>query len=172
MMEARDNVGHLDSGVIDVILHFDVGEPLAQHADERVAQDSVAQVADVCRFVGIDVGVFNDDLAICSRLQRGGFVEQGSGIVGAVESNINVAVAGDFKLRDSRNVLDFGSKLFGDLSGCTLQLASKLESDGNSEFTKPGLLGLFQRNLHRKVEFCSKRLLKCSVQVRFYFFEH
>ena len=62
MLETHHHVGHLHAGVVDVVLHFDVAAGGAQHADEGVAQDGVAQVPDVRGFVGIDVGVLDDDL--------------------------------------------------------------------------------------------------------------
>ena len=71
MAEGDYHVGHLDAGVVDVVLHFDVAPGGAQHADEGVAQDGVAQVADVGGFVGIDIGVFDDDLSVgAARRQR------------------------------------------------------------------------------------------------------
>ena len=46
-----DDVGHLDAGVVDVVLDFDrrVAEP--EHPHERVAERRVPQVADVGRLV-------------------------------------------------------------------------------------------------------------------------
>ena len=37
IMKAGHHIGHLDAGVVDVILHFHPGEALAQHAHEGVA---------------------------------------------------------------------------------------------------------------------------------------
>ena len=61
-MEADHHVGHLHAGVVDVVLHLDALPARAQHAHERIAQRGVAQVPDVRRLVGIDVGVLDDDL--------------------------------------------------------------------------------------------------------------
>ncbi len=63
MFEPDHHVGHLHAGVVDVVLHLDGAAARAQHAHERVAQDRVAQMADVRGLVGIDVGVLDDDLA-------------------------------------------------------------------------------------------------------------
>ena len=62
MVEAHHHVGHLHAGVVDVVLHLDLAAARAQHAHEGVAQHGVAQVADVGRLVGVDVGVLDDDL--------------------------------------------------------------------------------------------------------------
>ena len=68
IVKADDDIGHLDAGVIDVVLHFDLAAAVAEHADEGVAQDGVAQVADVGGFVGVDVGVFDDDFCLLKPL--------------------------------------------------------------------------------------------------------
>ena len=71
LAEADDDVGDLDAGVVDVVLHFDRRAAEAQHADERVAERGVAQVADVRRLVRIDRRVFDDGLAGSARRRRG-----------------------------------------------------------------------------------------------------
>ena len=62
LAEADDDVGDLDAGVVDVVLHFDRRPAEAQHACERVAERGVAQVADVRRLVRIDRRVLDDRL--------------------------------------------------------------------------------------------------------------
>ena len=62
MQKRHHDVGHLHAGIVDVILHFHRAAGGAQHAHERIAQNGVAQVSDVRGFVGIDVGVLDDDL--------------------------------------------------------------------------------------------------------------
>ena len=64
VVEAHHDVGHLHAGVVDVVLHLDALAAGAQHAHEGVAERRVAQVADVGRLVGIDVGVLDDDLPV------------------------------------------------------------------------------------------------------------
>ena len=63
LAEADDDVGDLDAGVVDVVLHFDRRAAEPQHAHERVAERRVAQVADVRRLVRIDRRVLDDGLA-------------------------------------------------------------------------------------------------------------
>ena len=63
MEQAGDDVGDLDAGVVEIVLHLDVVAQEALAADEDVAEHGVAQVADVRRLVGVDVGVLDDDLA-------------------------------------------------------------------------------------------------------------
>ena len=59
MLKTHHHVGNLDAGVIDVILHIDLLPGGAQHAHKRVAQNRVAQMADVRGLVGIDAGVLD-----------------------------------------------------------------------------------------------------------------
>ena len=62
LAEADDDVGDLDAGVVDVVLHLDRRAAEAQHAHQRVAERGVAQVADVRRLVRIDRRVLDDRL--------------------------------------------------------------------------------------------------------------
>ena len=57
--EADDHVGDLNAGVVDVVLHVDLLPGGAQQAHKGVAEDGVAQVADVRGLVGIDAGVLD-----------------------------------------------------------------------------------------------------------------
>ncbi len=58
----NDDVGDLHAGVVDVVLnvHFPAGK--SQQADKRVAEDGVAQMADVGSLVGIDAGMLDQNL--------------------------------------------------------------------------------------------------------------
>ncbi len=49
--KSENYVGDLDARVVDVVLNFDVAAGVAEDADEGVAQDGVAQVADVRGFI-------------------------------------------------------------------------------------------------------------------------
>ncbi len=57
MRETHNHISDLHASVIDVVLHVDFPSRKAQQADERVAKNCVAQVADVGGLVGIDAGV-------------------------------------------------------------------------------------------------------------------
>ena len=61
--EADDDVGDLDAGIVDVVLHFDRRAAEGEGANQRVAERRVAQVADVRRLVRIDRRVLDDGLA-------------------------------------------------------------------------------------------------------------
>ncbi len=61
--ETDDDIGHLHSGVVNVVLDVDRVTCRAQQSHEGVAENGVAQVPDVRRFVGIDAGVLDQNLA-------------------------------------------------------------------------------------------------------------
>ena len=61
-LEADDDVGDLDAGVVDVVLDLDGRAEEPQQAPDGVAEDRVAQVADVGGLVRVDRGVLDDGL--------------------------------------------------------------------------------------------------------------
>ena len=98
--EADHHVGELDAGVVDVVLHLDRRGPGCAAARQHVAEHGVAQVADVRRLVGVDVGVLDDHLAAPSRTpaaaatRRGGAARAGAAAkAAAVEEEVQVAGA-------------------------------------------------------------------------------
>ncbi len=60
MQKSHHHIGHLHAGVVDVVLHIHLLPGGAQQAHERIAQNGVAQVADVRGLVGIDAGVLDE----------------------------------------------------------------------------------------------------------------
>ncbi len=103
--ETDHDVGHLDAGVVDVVLHLDRNALGAQPPHQQVAEHGVPQVADVGRLVRIDVGVLDDDLARLRRPRRprrrlgedrGG--EQAGGELRAVEEEVQITGPLDPKL--------------------------------------------------------------------------
>ena len=63
MREADHDVGHLHASVVDVVLDVDFPSGITQQANERVAEDGVAQVSNVRGFVGINARVLDQNLA-------------------------------------------------------------------------------------------------------------
>src|SRR5713226_3126167 len=90
-IEAGHYIGHLDAGIVDVVLHLDLVAASAEHADEGIAEDGVAQMANVGGLVGVDVRMLDDDLAGAGR-RSSDSSEQGGSISSAIESEIDVAV--------------------------------------------------------------------------------
>ena len=65
--EADDHVGHLDAGVVYVVVDFRKLARRAEDADEGVADDGVAQVADVRGLVRVDARVLDHALRALPR---------------------------------------------------------------------------------------------------------
>ena len=72
MLEADDDVGDLDAGVVEVVLDLDALAEPAEEVDEDVAEDGVSEVPDVRGLVRVDVRVLDDDLP------RNGFAAAGA----------------------------------------------------------------------------------------------
>ena len=64
MSEAHHHVGHLDSRVINVVLDFDLDTVETEQPRKRISQHRIAEMPDMCRLIGIDVGVLEDDLSL------------------------------------------------------------------------------------------------------------
>ena len=111
MDEADDDVGDLDAGVVDVVLDADLVAALvgvgAEEALEGVAEDGVAEVADVRGLVRVDAGVLDEAEAGAADVGVlvGGDAADGGG---AVEADVEVAGAGDF---DGGDAFEFGAGL-------------------------------------------------------------
>ncbi len=107
MDEADDDVGDLHAGVVDVVLDADFVAGLvgvgAEQALEGVAEDGVAEVADVRGLVGVDAGVLDEAEAGAADVGVlvGGDAADGGG---AVEADVEIAGAGDFDAGDAFSV--------------------------------------------------------------------
>ena len=62
LSETHNHVGDLHASVVDIVLDVDFAAGVTQQADKRVAENRVAQVADVRGLVGIDAGVLDQNL--------------------------------------------------------------------------------------------------------------
>src|SRR5258705_2310094 len=108
----------------------------AQHAHEGIAQRRVAQMADVRRLVGIDVGVLDDDLLAAG---RGLFVlatQQRRTVPAAVETYVDVAVAGDFHRLHAVDGPDLFHQLRGDFLRRLTQLFGELKCHRNGHLAE------------------------------------
>jgi hypothetical protein len=62
--QARDHVGDLDPGVVEIVLDLHRVPEVPKRAHEDVSEEGISQMADVGRLVRVDVGVLDDDLAL------------------------------------------------------------------------------------------------------------
>ncbi len=147
--EADDDVRDLDAGVVDVILHAYFVTALevvgAEKALEGVAEDGVAEVADVGGLVGIDAGVLDEAEAGAADVGVlvGGDSADGDG---AVETNVEVASAcyldaGDtFEFRQSSG--EFGGEFGCYGPGGFAEALGEFEGNGEGEFAEGDTGGL------------------------------
>ena len=146
MLESHHYVGHLHTGIVDVVLHLDARARRAQHTHECVTQRGITQVPYVGGLVGIDIGMLDDDLLAGAR-NRGSFRlrrEEGYTICSAVEPDIDIAVAGHLHGGDARDRPDLADQFGGDFFRRLAQLLGQLEGDRYShlpEVALPRLLG-------------------------------
>src|SRR5579875_532498 len=94
MHQSDHDIRHLDARVVDVVLHVDLLSGGAQQAHEGVAEDSVAQMANVGGLVGIDSGVLDQSVQMLLRKRH--IVANGIGAHerGAVQARVDVPGAG------------------------------------------------------------------------------
>ncbi len=130
--EADDDVGHLDAGVVDVVLHLDGRAGEAERADERVAQRGVPQVADVRRLVRVDGRVLDDGLAGRRGRRRRG-PEPGQQERRTIEEAVQVAVRRRLDAGDARHRPQCGRQLLGDDPWRLPQGTGELEGDGDRQ---------------------------------------
>src|SRR5437764_8958168 len=95
--ESNYNVGHLNAGIVYVVLHGDVMAAGAQQAHKCVAKDGIAQMADMRRFVGIDAGVLDENFPArgLARFRSPFRLRHSTRELRAVEASIAVSGAGD-----------------------------------------------------------------------------
>src|SRR5271157_4099401 len=124
MNKADHHVGHLDSGVVDVVLHIDHMSGGPEQADERVAEDGVTQMPDMRGLVGIDAGVLDENLAshirraLCGVVSygEGGFGGECAGSLSAGESGVDVPGTGNLELCESFGKRHLRDDLFRNLA--------------------------------------------------------
>ncbi len=130
VQEADHDVGNLDAGVVNVVLHVDLVAGGAEQADERVAEDGVAQVADVRGLVGVD--------ARCVRRARGLARTAGGASAwatkraagGAVEIGVDVPSAGDFEFGEAGERAEGGDNLLAMILGALRSLRASSKAMG------------------------------------------
>ncbi len=67
---AQPQIGHLNTGIVDVVLHVDLVPGGAQQAHKGVAENRIPQMPDVRGFVGIDAGVLDQGIRGLLRAPR------------------------------------------------------------------------------------------------------
>ncbi len=148
-LEPDHDVGHLHAGVVDIVLDLDVFAGGAQHAHKRVAENGVAQMADMRGLVRVDIGVLDDHL---SRAGSGVALEfeRGAAVGAAVEAHVDVAVSGNLESANAGNRTDLRNQLRGDGPRRLPQLFGKLKGHRHGQFAEVRLPRLFEQ--HRRID--------------------
>ncbi len=126
--EADDQVGDLDARVVDVVLHLDFPSEPLEETHQGVAEDGVAQMADVGRLVRVDVRVLDDDLALVPRRFRFRAREQGAQENVAIEERVEVTRPRDLDSFDAGGRNDRAGHGAGDVARRLLERASQFET--------------------------------------------
>jgi hypothetical protein len=64
MLQSDDNISDLHARIVDVVLDFNLAASGLKNPYKGVSDRGVSEMADVRGFIRIDVGVFDDDLAV------------------------------------------------------------------------------------------------------------
>jgi len=167
VLKADDDVGDLHAGVVDIVLHLDVFTGVAQDTCDRVAQNGVANVADMRGLVGVNAGVFDDDFF----RRRGRFGRRCCHCAlqrpperGAVKESVEVAGAGHFEQGDSRNGWKAGGNFLSNLAGRALQALGQLKTNGRSRFAEFELRWFLQNDGNVNRVFLANVICESSLQ--------
>ena len=150
--KSHDDIGNLNAGVVDVVLNFHMPAARLENADERVADCGVAEMPDVCRLVGIDVRVLDNDFPAVLRNNaqppaRHQFVEGIPHDDGAIEKEVDIARSGQLDLVDSGNVSHRPNQFFCDGARSLFQLLREFKADRRREFAQLNLWRLVENNV-------------------------
>ena len=139
VLQADDDVGDLDAGVVDVVLDVDLFAGGAEEANEGVAEDGIAEMADVRGLVGVNAGVLDDGAALVAGCGLD-FVACGEGFGGggAIEAGVDVSGACNFESSEAGDGAERGDDFLGNLAGSFFETAGQFESEGQSVFTEFG----------------------------------
>ena len=139
MQKAHHHIGHLHAGVVDVVLHVHLLPGGAQQAHKGVAENGVAQVADVRGLVGIDAGVLHERVnARSSRCAAGraSTARPARTPGGAIEPRVDVSGAGDLESGKAPSRAERRHDLLRDDLGRLAQLARQFKGDRRGQFAK------------------------------------
>ena len=113
--KADDDVGHLHSGVVDVVLNVDFPARRPEQSDKGIAEDRIAQMTDVRGLVGIDARMLHQNLAGSDL--GGRFLIGGQRSRHPTSVNLDVEVAGrrDLHVRNAVDRPNFSADRFRNL---------------------------------------------------------
>ena len=129
VQEAHHDVGHLDAGVVDVVLDSHVEAAVAQQPHEGVAEAGVPEVADVRGLVRVDARVLDDHVARAT-LRRPPIDErlvQVRGDLATLEEQVEVAAARHLGPHHVTRRAQLAGEQLRDLAGLSAQRLGQVE---------------------------------------------
>ena len=136
LAEPDRDVGHLDAGVVDVVLDLDLAAEEPQQPAERVAERGVAQVSDVRRLVRVDRRVLDDRLPGGADAAAAGAGEPAGEKAGPIEEEVDVAVRRRLDARDAVDGAEGADDFLGDRARRLAEPARQLERERDREIAE------------------------------------
>ncbi len=103
MDQADHYVRDLNPGVVDVVLYIDLLARRLEQAHKRVAQNGIAQMADVRRLVGIDAGMLHQRMQRAQRRRFSISRQNFAHCPATIQPCIDIPCAGNLKGLKARN---------------------------------------------------------------------
>jgi hypothetical protein len=134
--ETDDDIGYLDTGIVDVILDVDFPAGRAKEQNEGVAEDGISKVADVGGLVWVNGGVFDQDLAgVLDWDRMFAARDDFPGHGGPVDPGVHVPGTRDFERQKAFKGRDGGDDFFGDLAGRLAKFLRQFKGERKSVLT-------------------------------------
>ncbi len=135
LAKPHHHVGHLHTGVVDVVLHFDGVAAELEDPHEGVAERRIPEMPDVRGFVGVNGGVLDDGFFRVRRRRRqpAREAEPRQQKAGPVEEHVEIPVGRRFDPRHARNGSERGRQLLGNHARRFAQPAGQIERDRRAE---------------------------------------
>ena len=143
MLEAHNHVGDLNPGIVDVILHFDFAPRRLENSNKCVSYRGISKMANVGRFIGVDVRVFDNNLARVRGKSTKAATAYGSG---PVQENVDISCARHLHPFDTVDLSGPRDQFLGNHPRGLLDLPRQFERDRSREFAKLNFRSLIENH--------------------------
>src|SRR5439155_2608770 len=149
------NVGHLHAGIVDVVLYIYFAPGESQQANKRIAKDGVTQMTYMCRLVGIDTRVLDQNFA--GRPVRSRLLVRSKcrGESSAVHTSIDITGAGHLKFFEALDLVNAGNNFLRDLAWRLAHFAGKFKGQRSRVLPKFHGRRLLDDNLRQIDAICT-----------------
>ena len=148
LLEADDDIGDLDAGVVNVVLHLDGIAAVLEGSHERVTEGGVTEMTDVRGLVRIDGRVFDNRFLgpRGRRRKRSRQAQAGEEERRSLEEDVEIAVRRGFDPGHAWDRAERGGELLRDRPRRFAQAAGQVERHGRSEITQRAVGRILNRN--------------------------